>query len=113
MAEIVHLHDEEGFSYSAISDSVERRLCEYEGREFKDSASFKRKWAPSKCRRAYFTYQRILQAEGPKRPRTASPAGRNCPTGTDSAAAATRSATSAWATKRCGWLGRVERSTRS
>jgi hypothetical protein len=64
MAEIVRLHDEEGFTYSAISDSVEQRLCEYEEREFRRSAFFKRKWTPSKCRRAYFAYERILEEEG-------------------------------------------------
>ena len=77
MAEIVHLHAEEGFGDSAISDSVERRLCKYEGREFRNSAFVKREWGPSKCRRAYFAHQGILQAEGPKRPRTASPVGRS------------------------------------
>ena len=64
MAEIVRLYDEEGFSYSAISDLVERRLCEYEGREFRNSAFVKREWGPSKCRRAYYAHKRILEEEG-------------------------------------------------
>ena len=63
MTEIVHLHDEEGFSYSAISDSVKRRPCEYQGREFRNSAFVKREWGPSKCRRAYFACKRILEEE--------------------------------------------------
>ncbi len=65
MAEIVRLRDEEGRTWQTISDSVERRLCEYDGRQFRQSAFFKRKWAPSKCRRAYFAYKRILKEEGP------------------------------------------------
>jgi hypothetical protein len=64
MAEITRLRDEEGWSFEAISDSIEQRICEREGRQFRDSAFFKRKWSPSKCRRAYFAYERILEEEG-------------------------------------------------
>jgi hypothetical protein len=65
MAEIARLRDEKGWTWQTISDSVERRLCESDGRQFRKSAFFKRKWGPSKCRRAYSAYKRILEAEGP------------------------------------------------
>ncbi len=64
MAEIVRLRDEKGRTWQTISDSVERRLCEYDGRQFRESTFFKRKWGPSKCRRAYIAYKRILEEEG-------------------------------------------------
>ncbi len=63
MAEIVRLRDEEGLTFQAISDSVEQRICEYDGRRFRQSAFFKRKWTPSKCRRAYLAYKRIVEEE--------------------------------------------------
>lgn len=63
MAEIVRLRDEERLAYQAISDSVERRICELDGRQFRQSAFFKRKWTPSKCRRAYLAYRRIVAEE--------------------------------------------------
>jgi hypothetical protein len=64
MAEITRLRDAEGWSFEAISDSIEQRICQSDGRQFRDSAFFKRKWSPSKCRRAYFAYKRILEEEG-------------------------------------------------
>ena len=64
MAEIARLRDEEDWAWQAISDSVERRICECEGHQFRRSAFFKRQWTPSKCRRAYCAYKRILQEEG-------------------------------------------------
>ena len=64
MAEIARLRDEKGWAWQAISDSVERCICQHEGRQFRQSAFFKRKWTPSKCRRAYLAYKRILQEEG-------------------------------------------------
>jgi len=64
MAEITRLRDAEGWSFEVISDSIEQRICQSDGRQFRDSAFFKRKWTPSKCRRAYFAYKRILEEEG-------------------------------------------------
>ena len=63
MAEIVRLRDEEGSTYRAISNSVERRICECDGRQFRQPAFFKRKWTASKCRRAYLAQKRIVDEE--------------------------------------------------
>jgi hypothetical protein len=67
MAEIARLRDEKGWTWQTISDSVERRLCESDGRQFRQSAFFKRKWSPSKCRRAYSAYKQILEEEESRR----------------------------------------------
>ena len=53
----------EGRAWQAISDSVEQRICECDGRDFKDSAFFKKEWGPSKCRRAYLAHKRVLEEE--------------------------------------------------
>ena len=34
LSEIVRLRDEKGMTWQEVSDSIEKRLCEYEGREF-------------------------------------------------------------------------------
>jgi hypothetical protein len=60
----LRVRDEKGRTWQTISDSVERRLCESDGRQFGDSDFFERKWPPSKCRRAYLAYKRILREEG-------------------------------------------------
>jgi hypothetical protein len=52
------------WAYPSISDSVEQRICQFDGRQCKDFAFFKRKWPSSKCRRAYLAYERILEEEG-------------------------------------------------
>ena len=66
MAEVVRLRDEEGWTWQEISDSIESRLCEYEGREMPDGVWRKRKWPFQKCHRAYHAYRRILHQEGPR-----------------------------------------------
>jgi hypothetical protein len=64
MAEIVRLRDQRGWTWNAISESIESRLCEYEGRELPDGIWRRRKWPFQKCHRAYHAYKRILQEEG-------------------------------------------------
>ena len=60
MAEIVRLRDEKGMTWQEVSDSVEKRLCEYEGREFSQSIFFRRKWRWDKRRRGYHAYKQFL-----------------------------------------------------
>ena len=61
MAEIVRRRDASE-SFEWISEHIERRMCELDGRTYKNSAFFKRKWTKGKCWRAYRAWQEI-QAE--------------------------------------------------
>jgi ethanolamine utilization microcompartment shell protein EutL len=69
MAEIVRLRDEKGWTWHQISDSIESRLCDYEGRELPDGIWRKRKWSFQKCHRTYAAFKRILQEEEPSHKR--------------------------------------------
>ena len=60
MADIARLRDEKGMTWQEVSDSIEKRLCEYEGREFSQSVFSKREWRWEKCRRGYHAYKQIL-----------------------------------------------------
>ena len=63
MAEIARLRDEKRLCFQRISDEIEQQVCRCDGRRFRQSAFFRRKWTPSKCRRAYLAYKRILDEE--------------------------------------------------
>lgn len=58
--EIVRLRDTTGISFKLISDNIERRLAEHEGRTFSMSEFYKRTWGPKKCERAYAAEKAIL-----------------------------------------------------
>jgi hypothetical protein len=64
MAEIVYLRDEKGWTWDQISESIESRLCEYEGRPFNDGVWRRRVWSFQRCHNAYHRYKQILQEEG-------------------------------------------------
>lgn len=61
MQEIVRLKDDQKLSWKQVSDSIESRLAAHEGREFIDSAFYKRQWDVARCRRAY-AQEKQLQA---------------------------------------------------
>ena len=61
MAEIVRQRDA-GESFEWISRHIEKRMCELDGRIYKNSAFFKRQWTKQRCWRAYRAWQEI-QAE--------------------------------------------------
>ena len=58
MAEIVRQRDA-GKSFEWISEHIERRMCELDGRSYKNSAFFKRQWTKQRCGRAYRAWQEI------------------------------------------------------
>ncbi len=68
MAEIVRQRDA-GESFEWISEHIERRMCELDGRTYKKSAFFKRQWTKGKCWRAYRAYRawQEIQAEQERR----------------------------------------------
>ncbi len=65
MAEVVRQRDASE-SFDWISPHIERRMCELDGRTYKNSAFFKHKWTKAKCWRAYRAWQEI-QAEEQRR----------------------------------------------
>lgn len=68
MAEIQRMREQEGATFQQISDSIEERMCRYDGRNFRKSAFFKRKWTMDKCRRLYYAWLGLIsQQSSPSR----------------------------------------------
>lgn len=63
LQEIVRLSDNERKTFEEIARLIERMVCKYEGREYKDSAFHSWSWSPSKCRHCYHRYKEILEEE--------------------------------------------------
>lgn len=62
--EVYRLRTIEKLSFDRISDAIEVRLSEYEGRPYKKrSAWIKRDWGTSRCQRAYCWYARRLATQ--------------------------------------------------
>ncbi len=53
MAEIVRLRDEEQMGWRDISDTIEKHLAQKNGRVFKKSAFYPKRWKQDRCRNAY------------------------------------------------------------
>jgi Resolvase, N terminal domain len=53
MAELVILREQAHLSWEEISDTIEIHLAQQNGRQFKKSAFYQRRWPKDKCRRAY------------------------------------------------------------
>lgn len=53
MGEIVRLRDEENMNWSEISDAIEMHLAQKNGRVFKKSAFYPKRWKRDRCQDAY------------------------------------------------------------
>jgi len=62
---IAELREQQGLSWRQISAVVERRICEFENREFRDSAFCTRKWSFQRCHFVYKCWKQILEEENP------------------------------------------------
>jgi hypothetical protein len=63
MREVYRQRNEEGRSYRQISEAIEKRICQVEGRPYKKSPFYPRRWTAQKCHRAYLAWKRILRDE--------------------------------------------------